>query len=566
MASSWRARRRRREAVKQIVLHLALLVGAVLFSFPFVWLVTTTFKGDEEIFIYPPNWIPDIPYYSRQSPYVDRHEFPELERPEGMGEAQWERLQAPLRQAMWEAAEAAAAGAPSIRLGPDNQEAMVNGLWGQIVPALPQAAVEAGREAVIEAAAPLVTERAVAKTWARVYKVLALGALNVLDEDNTQLMLTTEEAGSDDWELVAGEGAEASIQGAVTIDGETGEELAYRQGAGGVTLRRTVELAPVGKPVESIALSLHDDESWRHLELTVRAGDEVWRSTEDFRMGNGLWQEVTWVFRPPWDPTSRDILLEPERQGAEPPAPGQRLELALTIEPTSPLRALLDKYAYNYREAMVFVPFWTFVRNSFYLVVMNIIGQLFACSLVAYAFSRLRWFGRDVLFVVLLATMMLPPQVTMLPVFLIFKELHWYNTLKPLWVPALFGSAFFIFLLRQFFMTIPRDLEDAAKIDGCGYFGIYWRIMLPLVKPALATIAIFQFLGTWNEFMGPLIYINDQRLTPLSLGLFNFRMAHAAEWGMLMAGSLLMTLPAIAIFFFAQRYFIQGITLTGVKG
>jgi ABC-type glycerol-3-phosphate transport system permease component len=206
------------------------------------------------------------------------------------------------------------------------------------------------------------------------------------------------------------------------------------------------------------------------------------------------------------------------------------------------------------------------VRNSFYLTGMNIIGQLFACSLVAYAFSRLRWFGRDVFFVILLSTMMLPPQVTMVPVFLIFKALGWYNTLRPLWVPSLFGAAFFIFLLRQFFMTIPRDLEDAAKIDGCGPFGIYWRIMLPLVKPALATVAIFQFLGTWNDFMGPLIYIGDERLTPLSLGLFNFRMEHGAEWGMLMAASLLMTLPAVVIFFFAQRYFIQGITLTGVKG
>jgi len=178
----------------------------------------------------------------------------------------------------------------------------------------------------------------------------------------------------------------------------------------------------------------------------------------------------------------------------------------------------------------------------------------------------MRWPGRDVIFVVLLCTMMLPAQVTMVPVFLIVRKLHWYNTLTPLWLPSFFGSAFFIFLLRQFFMTIPRDLEDAAKIDGCSYFGLYWRIMLPLVRPALAAVAIFQFLGSWNDFMGPLIYINDLRLTPLSLGLFQFQQEHTAEWGMLMAGSLLMTLPAIAIFFFAQKHFIQGVTLTGLKG
>jgi len=162
--------------------------------------------------------------------------------------------------------------------------------------------------------------------------------------------------------------------------------------------------------------------------------------------------------------------------------------------------------------------------------------------------------------------MMLPPQVTMIPVFLIFKHLGWFNTLKPLWAPSFLGSAFFIFLLRQFMKGIPTDLEDAAKIDGCSFFGIYWRIMLPLIKPALAAIAIFTFMYSWNDFMGPLIYIGDQRLYPLSLGLFIFQAAHRTEYGMLMAASTLMTLPVVVMFFLAQRYFIQGATLTGMKG
>jgi len=165
----------------------------------------------------------------------------------------------------------------------------------------------------------------------------------------------------------------------------------------------------------------------------------------------------------------------------------------------------------------------------------------------------------------LLATMMLPGQVTMIPQFLIWRRLGMYDTFQPLWVPSLFGSGFFIFLLRQFFLTIPTDLEDAARIDGCGFFGVYWRIMLPLIKPALAAIAIFQFMGSWNDFMGPLIYISSEHLTPLSLGLFMLRSAHTAEWGMLMAASTMMTLPVILLFFFTQRYFIQGVTLTGMK-
>jgi multiple sugar transport system permease protein len=196
---------------------------------------------------------------------------------------------------------------------------------------------------------------------------------------------------------------------------------------------------------------------------------------------------------------------------------------------------------------------------------------LFSCSLVAYSFALLRWLGRASAFAILLGTMMIPPQVTMIPQFLIFQKLGWYNTLKPLWVMSFFATAFSVFLIRQFMKGVPRDLEDAARLDGCGFLRIYWHIILQLIKPALAVVAIFSFLATWNEFMGPLIYLSDQRLYPLAFGLYAFQIQSlqpgtSAGVGMLMAGSLLMTLPVIAIFFFAQRYFLQGITLTGIKG
>ena len=161
---------------------------------------------------------------------------------------------------------------------------------------------------------------------------------------------------------------------------------------------------------------------------------------------------------------------------------------------------------------------------------------------------------------------MIPHQVMMIPQFLIWKNLGGYNTLAPLWVGAAFGNAFFIFLLRQFMKGIPRDLEDAARIDGCGFLRIYWHVILPLVKPSLAAIAIFTFLGAWNNFMGPLIFIADQRLYPLAFGLYAFSVQVSANPALTMAGSFLMTVPVIVAFFFAQRYFIQGVTLTGMKG
>jgi multiple sugar transport system permease protein len=225
----------------------------------------------------------------------------------------------------------------------------------------------------------------------------------------------------------------------------------------------------------------------------------------------------------------------------------------------------------NYPNALKFLPPETysgllFLINTLKLCALTIFGTLLSSSLVAFSFARLRWPGRDMLFVVLLATMMLPGAVTMMPLFLIFRWLGWIDTLRPLWVPAFFGSAFNIFLLRQFFLTIPNDLEDAAKIDGCSFFGIYWRIMLPLIKPALAAITIMTFMGAWNNFMGPLIYISSPENMPLAYALQLFQTARGGEPGLLMAASTMMMLPVLVIFFFTQRYFIQGVTLTGIKG
>lgn len=225
----------------------------------------------------------------------------------------------------------------------------------------------------------------------------------------------------------------------------------------------------------------------------------------------------------------------------------------------------------NYSDALDFLPPEThkgllYLWNTVYITLLSILGTLFSSSLVAYSFARLRWPGRDMLFVVLLATMMLPGAVTMIPVFLIFRALGWVDTLRPLWVQSFFGGAFSVFLLRQFFMTIPMELEDAAKIDGCSYFGIYWRIMLPLIKPALAALTIMTFMASWNDFMRPLIYINSPEKMPLAYALQLFQGAHVTEFGLLMAASTLVVMPVVLVFFFTQRYFIQGITLTGIKG
>jgi len=220
----------------------------------------------------------------------------------------------------------------------------------------------------------------------------------------------------------------------------------------------------------------------------------------------------------------------------------------------------------NYAAAVQSFPFLRYTLNTTFLTAVTMLGSVLSSSVVAYAFARLRFPGRSFWFVLLLATMMLPAQVTMIPMFVMFKELGWINTYLPLTVPFFFGGAFYIFLLRQFFLTIPRELSEAAKIDGCPEFFIYARIFLPLSKPALATLAIFTFMGTWNDFLGPLIYLNDDDLFTLALGLRSFQMQHGTRWNVMMAASIIVMMPTIVLFFTCQRYFIEGITLTGVKG
>lgn len=211
------------------------------------------------------------------------------------------------------------------------------------------------------------------------------------------------------------------------------------------------------------------------------------------------------------------------------------------------------------------MPFLLYAKNTAAIVFWNLFGNLFSSTLVAYGFARLRAPGKNLLFLVMLATMMLPPAVTLIPIFYLFKELGWINSFYPLTVPAFLGNAFFIFLLRQFFMTLPLELEEAAKIDGANYLVILLRIFVPMAQPALATVAVFTFVGTWNDFFGPLIYLNSDNTYTMALGLTTFVQKQYVQWNDLMAASIYMMLPCLVLFFFAQRYFVEGITLTGVK-
>jgi multiple sugar transport system permease protein len=223
---------------------------------------------------------------------------------------------------------------------------------------------------------------------------------------------------------------------------------------------------------------------------------------------------------------------------------------------------LFSNYTYIFTE----LPFGQYIFNSVKVSSLWTFGLVLSSSLAAYAFARVNFKGRETLFIITLAALMIPGQITMIPLYVVMTRIGWVDTHWPLIAPAYLGSAFGIFLLRQYFMTLPRELNDAAKIDGCSHFGIYWRIVMPLSKPVLATLALLSFMGSWNDLLGPIIYLYEEQLFTLPLALTRFRGMYYTEWAYMMAGATVSLMPILLVFLFTQQYFVRGVVLSGLKG
>jgi len=223
-------------------------------------------------------------------------------------------------------------------------------------------------------------------------------------------------------------------------------------------------------------------------------------------------------------------------------------------------------YPENYADVFQNAPMARWILNTFLISILGVVSVVLSSSLVAYGFARLRFRGRKQLFALVVATYLLPAGVTLIPTFLIWNRLGLVGTYFPLWAGNLFGSAFYIFLLRQFLLTIPQDLVDAARIDGASYFRIFWSIMLPLIKPAMVAVGIFEFQAKWNDLLTPLIYLTKPSMYTVALGLTSFKTEYETQWSLWMAASVIMTIPMIVLFFLAQRFFIEGVATTGLKG
>ena len=220
----------------------------------------------------------------------------------------------------------------------------------------------------------------------------------------------------------------------------------------------------------------------------------------------------------------------------------------------------------NFVDALTAEPFDLYARNTFLLVIVNVIGQLLSCTLIAYGFARLRFPGRNVLFMVMLATLLIPSQVTMIPLFILFRTLGWVDTYLPLTVPAFFGNPFYVFLLRQYMLTLPYELDEAARMDGCNTWQILYKILVPLCWPPLTIVVVFTFTDVYNDFLEPLIYLSDPSKFTLAIGLANFVGRYSSNWNYLMAASLVFLVPLLITYYFAKRNLIGGVASFGLKG
>jgi multiple sugar transport system permease protein len=538
--------------MRRLLVYVLLIAGSLVFAWPFIWMAGTSFKLEREVLSNRSRVFPQRPIPRAKSPYLDDRLFSKVTGPRR--DEAIAIIEEQVRSHAWlSAIDNAVAPQQAAR-----------GIYERLLGSIPYERWSESSEQLRATLVAAMTPDLIDSVFGELRRVFAIGQLRARSTELQEDQLVSASDAATKWS-VAGPGA-------LSQKADRAEFSYDFSSANKVTLSQTFATSFPIERLRRLQFYFQPDDTWHALRVTVEKLGQRFVSERAVYLADYTWQVATCQERSADDSLTKiktwTLLKDVGKSAVRGP---NEVRITLELHRTSVLGAWLAKIWRNYRLTLDYIPFWRYVGTGLFLVILNLIGTLFSCSLAAYAFARLHWPGRGICFAALLGTMMIPAQVTMIPQFLIMQKLGWYNTLKPLWVMSFFGSAFSIFLLRQFLKGIPRDLEDAARLDGCGFLRIYWHIMLPLVRPTLAVIAIFTFLATWNDFMGPLIYLSDQRLYPLSFGLYAFQIQSlqpgtSAGIGMLMAGSLLMMLPVIAIFFFAQRYFLQGVTLTGMKG
>ena len=552
-----------------------LLVGAAFCTMiPLLWLLTSSFKTANEIFAVPIQWFPNLPPRVASSPYIVEDAYPKIEKPMAVDEAVWKTLQPQLTQIIWAKAQAhiAANGKFSNYVSSEElQTEIIEGLWRQLVAGLPDEVWNGTTDSVTAAVRDTIIPEAVDTIWGSVYREVAVGTLRIedLDFNRTPIEIVN-------WE------AETGTRIRTSDDLQTAASLSYNFQDSDTTRMTATISSPI--PIERIrriTLPVRGDASYHRLSLTVsvpqsgmNAGSTnngiTYQPTRSFVLGSALWTDSVWrVHGIPGELESSQITMQRVEtnlaaQSAVEVGAGSQLFLQLSIHQPAYLSIVWDKLTSNYRNLWKTVPYNRYFVNSVFIATASTLLTLFFCSLGGYAFAKYKFRGQKILFGILLASMMVPFQVLLVPLFGLMYDIGWLNSYKAIVIPFSVG-AFGVFLMRQFIVTIPSELLDAARIDGCSEFGIYYRIVLPIIKPALGALTIYSFLGSWNGYLWPLIILRDEAKYTLPIGLANLVGIYRQDYGMLMAGTLLSLMPIVILFLAMQREFVQGITLGGVK-
>ncbi|MDD9974911.1 MAG: ABC transporter permease subunit [Candidatus Poribacteria bacterium] len=542
-----------------------LLVGAAFCTMiPLLWLLTSSFKTANEIFAVPIQWFPSFPPRVASSPYIVENAYPKIEKPTAVDEAVWETLQPELTQAIWEETQThiAANGKLSNYVPSEElQTEITEGLWQQLVASLPDEVWNGTTVSITTAVQEAIIPEAVDTIWSSVYREVAVGTLQIEDLDFNRTPIKVV-----DWEAKAGTRIRPSD------DAQTAASLSYDFQDNNTTYMTATVASPIPiDRIRRITLPVRGDASYHRLSLVVSVGNgTTYQPTRPFVLESALWKDAVWRLHGiPGELESSHITMQQVETshtvqstietGAE-----NQLFLQLSLHQPAYLSIVWDKFTSNYRNLWKTVPYGRYFVNSVFIATASTLLTLFFCSLGGYAFAKYQFRGQKILFGILLASMMVPFQVLLVPLFRLMYDIGWLNSYKAIIIPFSVG-AFGVFLMRQFIVTIPSELLDAARIDGCSEFGIYYRIVLPIIKPALGALTIYSFLGSWNGYLWPLIILRDEVKYTLPIGLANLVGIYRQDYGMLMAGTLLSLMPIVILFLAMQREFVQGITLGGVK-
>ncbi len=540
--------------------YLLLVAAAFCTMIPLLWLLSSSFKTANEIFAVPIQVFPKFPPRVETSPYIVTDAYPMMEKPKAMDAATWDTLQPHLEEAVWEEVQAYLAAnarlanhVPSTELRLEITEGIWHGLPDR--DALP---ITEPAFLIAEVQRAIIPE-AVDTIWDAVYREAAVGTLQIEDVEFNRTSVADVK-----WETASD--TLKSIRG--SDDAQTHASLSYNfQNGDSARLTATVTSPIPIERIRLITLPVRGDASYHRLSLTVSVEDMTYEPTRPFVLESALWKNAVWRLQGiPGELESSHISMHQTgaRSQSTPTSELQTLKLELTLSQPPYLAIVWDKFTSNYRNLWKTVPFNRYFINSIFIATASTLLTLFFCSLGGYAFAKYRFRGQKILFGILLASMMVPFQVLLVPLFGLMYDIGWLNSYKAIIVPFSVG-AFGVFLMRQFIVTIPTELLDAARIDGCSEFGIYYRIVLPIIKPALGALTIYSFLGSWNGYLWPLIILRDESKYTLPIGLANLVGIYRQDYGMLMAGTLLSLMPIVILFLAMQREFVQGITLGSVK-